>query len=157
MLSDSEWLYIPIFSGDGDPVVLKEGEVGRVGIFQGFSVVAPAKVVDVSISTYEPGEILVPDHPAPGEDGRECRRGVTAEPAGEGSYLCTLGVRMSEAAKPGVRYEGKVTLTFRATCTAKTGYPCEKLPDHYAPSPDNPIDVTFIAEGPLIFEKEKQV
>ena len=151
MLTDSESLYIPIFSGDGDPVVLKEGEIGGVGIYQAPPYPMPLRIVDVSVSTYEPGNALVLVTPALGENGKECRRGLAIGP--ESHYLCTVGIRMSESAKPGVRYEGTVGLVFEATCTARTG-PCENLPAQYTPSSDNPVTVTFIATGPLIFQKE---
>lgn len=155
-ISPTAALYIPIFSGDGAPP-LRAGETFNLAVSHTFHFSIPARVVEVGIRSSEPGNPLVLARAVTGEQVTECGQGVTAEP-GEYSappYLCTVGVRISESAAPG-RHEGRVILIFEATCTSKIGAPCASLPDHYAPSPDKPVDITFIADHFIAFEKTAQ-
>ena len=113
------------------------GFVVEFYVEQAFSV--QVRVADINI--IQPGNELVIENPT-GEDVRKCYRG-TIQP-GETGPLCTTYVRESESAEQaGVYHQGELELVVRATCTSKAGRPCENLPDHYTPSSENPIDVTW--------------
>lgn len=147
-------IYIPIFSGDGDPVQVHADETFDLGVQQSFDFGVPAKLIDVTIGTKEPGKALLLTTPVPRPNMVECRPGVLVEPKPDGfHYLCTMGIRMSESAKPNFSYEGTIGLIFEATCTSRTVEPCDSLPATYSPAPDNPIDINFIATHWVAFEK----
>ena len=166
LVSPSVFLHAQVPRGeDGRDLVLKGGEVANIDVAQDFRFSIPARVIDISFKEYvSPGEensagALAFSAPVAGEHVRECQRDVVALPSEGGLvYLCTVGIRMSESAKSGSNgslygYSGTVNFVFEATCNARTGKPCESLPEHYAPSLAEPIDVRFICEFQVSFSK----
>jgi hypothetical protein len=141
-LRDSSTLYVPVFSGDG--VKVAAGEIQNMSIFQvPSSFQVPVELVGVSLRNDQPGDPILLTTPKPFPLHVECRPGVTATPTPEVKHLCDLGLTFSDSAALG-RYDGTIILEFTATCTFRSGYPpCGDLPEKYAPSPDNPIDVKW--------------
>jgi hypothetical protein len=106
------------------------------------------RLVDINLS--QSGNELVLEVPAD-EDVRNCAL-PTVEP-GQTGRLCSVVVSVSESAEAG-RYEGRLELVLEATCTTKTGRPCQNLPENYAPSPNDPINVTWSEYFPVCVAKD---
>ena len=106
------------------------------------------RLLDINFS--QSGNELVLKVPAD-EDVRNCTL-RTVEP-GQTGRLCSVVVSVSESAEAG-RYEGGLELVLEATCTTKTGRPCQNLPGHYSPSPNDPINVTWSEYFPICVAKD---
>jgi len=147
-------LYLPIFSGGEDPPDIAPGEIMPIGVDHTFYLSVQARVIQDPIFTnIQPGNPIIPATPDMTQyNTRECR-GATVEPEGSSHPLCTTGIRISDSAAPGI-YSVRLELVFEATCTSRTGQPCEALPDQYTPSPDNPINVTWSSWAGVTVEKK---
>jgi hypothetical protein len=141
-LRDSSPLFVPVFSVIGVWEVAA-GEIHNMSIDQlPSSFQVPVELVGVSLRNDQPGDPVRLTTPEPVPLHVECRPGVTATPTIEAKNFCEIGLTFSDSAALG-RYDGTIIMEFTATCTFRSGHPCGDLPEKYAPSPDNSIDVKW--------------
>jgi hypothetical protein len=77
------------------------------------------------------------------EASRACASGVVLRPNADGCYI---GVEPS-GNEPSDLSSATVSLSLVATCTARSGEPCSRLPARFTPSSGAPVKVTWTDAG----------